>query len=88
MASTSAAAPTSKGKAVAGPAQVKKAVRTHQFEPGVSLLPISRVHRIIKADKDIKLCSKEAIFLISKATVSHLSLTIDVKNERFLRIKN
>lgn len=39
-------------------------------DPGVSLLPISRVHKIIKADKDVRLCSKEAIFLISKATVS------------------
>ncbi|GAA5875131.1 hypothetical protein JCM1840_007263 [Sporobolomyces johnsonii] len=35
---------------------------------GASLLPISRVNRIIKADKDVRLCSKEAIFLIAKAT--------------------
>lgn len=43
-------------------------------DPGVSFLPISRVHRIIKADRDIKICSKEAIFLISKATVRSLIL--------------
>ncbi|KAL8287027.1 hypothetical protein RQP46_004033 [Phenoliferia psychrophenolica] len=34
---------------------------------GTSLLPIVRVHRIIKADQDVRLCSKEAIFLIGKA---------------------
>lgn len=42
---------------------------TTSADPGVSFLPISRVHRIIKADRDIKICSKEAIFLMSKATV-------------------
>ncbi|SGY13813.1 BQ5605_C010g05983 [Microbotryum silenes-dioicae] len=35
---------------------------------GTTMLPISKVHKIIKADKDVRLCSKEAIFLISKTT--------------------
>lgn len=34
------------------------------------MLPTSRVNRIIKADEDVNLCSKEAIFLIAKAAVS------------------
>lgn len=38
-----------------------------------SQIPTSRVNRIIKADKDIRLCSKEAVFLISKAAVSRPS---------------
>lgn len=33
-------------------------------------IPTARVNRIIKADKDVRLCSKEAVFLIAKATVS------------------
>ncbi|GAA6007338.1 histone-fold domain-containing protein [Rhodotorula paludigena] len=33
-----------------------------------SAIPSARVNRIIKADKEVRLCSKEAIFLISKAT--------------------
>ncbi|GAA5820186.1 hypothetical protein JCM11491_006144 [Sporobolomyces phaffii] len=35
---------------------------------GTTALPTSRVNRIIKADQDVNLCSKEAIFLIAKAT--------------------
>lgn len=38
-----------------------------------SQIPTSRVNRIIKADKDVRLCSKEAVFLISKAAVSRPS---------------
>lgn len=39
-----------------------------KIKVGTSALPISRVHRIIKADIDVRLCSKESIFLIGKAT--------------------
>lgn len=39
------------------------------MDRGISALPISKVNKIIKQDKDVKLCSKEAIFLISKTTV-------------------
>lgn len=38
--------------------------------PGASAFPVSRVHKIMKLDKDVSLASKEAIFLISKTTVS------------------
>ena len=37
---------------------------------GVSTLPMSRVAKIIKADSEIYMCSKEATFLIGIATVS------------------
>lgn len=37
--------------------------------PGTSPFPISRVAKIVKADKDIAMCQKEAIFLMSIATV-------------------
>ena len=43
---------------------------------GTSAIPVARVNRIVKADKEVRLCSKEAVFLISKATVrpfSHLT---------------
>ncbi|KAJ2935417.1 hypothetical protein H1R20_g1677, partial [Candolleomyces eurysporus] len=36
--------------------------------PGKSLLPVSRVQKIIKADKDIPIVAKDAVFLISLAT--------------------
>jgi hypothetical protein len=39
-----------------------------------NLLPTSRVQKIIKSDGDIGTCQKEAVFLISAATVSSLSL--------------
>ncbi|BGP41110.1 hypothetical protein JCM10449v2_005079 [Rhodotorula kratochvilovae] len=35
---------------------------------GTSAIPVARVNRIVKADKEVRLCSKEAVFLISKAT--------------------
>lgn len=38
--------------------------------PGSSLLPTSRVTKIMKADKDLGLTAKEAVFLVSVATVS------------------
>lgn len=40
---------------------------------GSSVLPQARVNRIVKSDKDIAMCSKEALFLISVATVRLLS---------------
>lgn len=41
------------------------ATTTHK---GVSVFPVARVQRIIKADRDVDICSKEATFLISIAT--------------------
>jgi DNA polymerase epsilon subunit 4 len=49
-----------KGKATAKPTVVR--------ESGKSLLPISRVQKIIKADKELPIVAKEATFLISLAT--------------------
>lgn len=36
---------------------------------GVTQLPVARVKRIIKEDKDITMVSNDAVFLISMATV-------------------
>lgn len=40
---------------------------------GVTQLPVARVKRIIKEDKDIAMVSNDAVFLISMATVCLLS---------------
>lgn len=42
--------------------------------PGETLLPTSRVARIIKLDPDVAMTSKEAIFLIAKMTARRYSL--------------
>lgn len=41
-----------------------------QADLGVSNLPVARVSKIIKADSEIHICSKEATFLIGVAAVS------------------
>ncbi|EAU85923.2 hypothetical protein CC1G_02946 [Coprinopsis cinerea okayama7 len=46
----------------------KKEAQTLEREPGKSLLPLARVQKIIKADKDIPIVAKDATFLISLAT--------------------
>lgn len=38
--------------------------------PGTTLLPLARVQKIIKADKEMATTTKEAVFLIAVATVS------------------
>ncbi|KAG5639200.1 hypothetical protein H0H81_005679 [Sphagnurus paluster] len=48
--------------------RVRKEPVVLEREPGKSLLPFSRVQKIIKADKDIPIITKEATFLISLAT--------------------
>ena len=42
---------------------------------GVTVLPVARVKRIIKEDKDIQMVSNDAVFLISLATVRFFSIT-------------
>ncbi|POY69918.1 hypothetical protein BMF94_7080, partial [Rhodotorula taiwanensis] len=42
-----------------------------------SAIPTARVNRIIKADKDVRLCSKEAVFLISKAAERMIEKTAE-----------
>lgn len=37
--------------------------------PGRSLLPVARVQKILKADKELDGVAKEAVFLISVATM-------------------
>ncbi|KAG2361823.1 hypothetical protein BDR07DRAFT_1408458 [Suillus spraguei] len=40
----------------------------HEREPGKSILPFSRVQKIIKADKELPIVARDATFLISIAT--------------------
>jgi hypothetical protein len=53
---------------------VKRPIKQRQSlaekQPGTTLFPISRVKRIIKADKDLDMMTGEACFMISVATVS------------------
>ncbi|KAI0647973.1 hypothetical protein C8Q79DRAFT_952830 [Trametes meyenii] len=60
---------------VAGPSEAPaakskkaKAPDTLVREPGKSVLPYSRVQKILKADKDLVMVQREATFLISRAT--------------------
>ncbi|KAG6854677.1 hypothetical protein C0991_003325 [Blastosporella zonata] len=46
-------------------------------ETGKSLLPISRVQKIIKADKDIPIVAKDATFLISLATEEFIKRLVE-----------
>ncbi|KAF6757572.1 hypothetical protein DFP72DRAFT_239042 [Ephemerocybe angulata] len=46
----------------------KKEPAVLERPPGKSLLPVSRVQKIIKADKDIPIVAKDAVLLISLAT--------------------
>ncbi|KAI0356417.1 histone-fold-containing protein [Trametes cingulata] len=57
----SSEAPTTK-------ARKAKAPDTLAREPGKSVLPYSRVQKILKADKDLVMVQREATFLISRAT--------------------
>ncbi|KAF8133450.1 hypothetical protein EV363DRAFT_1215233 [Boletus edulis] len=46
----------------------KEAAAPRDREPGKSILPFSRVQRIIKADKELPMVAKDATLLISLAT--------------------
>lgn len=48
--------------------QKQKAADPLAREPGKSLFPISRVQRVLKADKELPIVSREAVLLISLAT--------------------
>ncbi|KAH9891727.1 histone-fold-containing protein [Cubamyces lactineus] len=55
---------------VAAEAKPKKAKASEGLvrEPGKSVLPYSRVQKILKADRDLVMVQREAAFLISRAT--------------------
>ncbi|KAF7975349.1 hypothetical protein HWV62_9803 [Athelia sp. TMB] len=50
----------------------RKAPAAVEREPGKSFFPVSRVQKIIKADKDLPMIAKEATFLISIAAEEFL----------------
>ncbi|KDQ62200.1 hypothetical protein JAAARDRAFT_189555 [Jaapia argillacea MUCL 33604] len=52
----------------AADAQKKKEPAELVRHPGKSVFPVSRVQKILKADRDLPTVSKEAVFLISLAT--------------------
>jgi hypothetical protein len=58
---------------------IKRPIKQRQSlaekQPGTTLFPISRVKRIIKADKDLDMMTGEACFMISVATVSRHALS-------------
>ncbi|PWY99770.1 histone-fold-containing protein [Testicularia cyperi] len=56
------------GPGEAGADTPSKASSPQKRQAGASVLPMARVQRIIKADRDVDICSKEATFLISMAT--------------------
>ncbi|SJX62267.1 related to DPB3-third-largest subunit of DNA polymerase II [Sporisorium reilianum f. sp. reilianum] len=51
-----------------GPSTTSPSKSGSKSQRGVSIFPTARVARIIKADRDVDICSKEATFLISMAT--------------------
>ncbi|KAJ2916116.1 hypothetical protein MD484_g4297, partial [Candolleomyces efflorescens] len=63
------------------------AVLVSERRPGKSLLPISRVQKIIKADKDIPIVAKDAVFLISLATEEFIRRIV-VAGQRHARGEN
>lgn len=50
-------------------AEQNSSTSTAAQQKGSSVLPTARVSKIVKSDKDIAICSKEALFLMSVATV-------------------
>lgn len=55
----------------AGEEKVEKLVR----------FPLTRIKHLVKQDPDVNLCSHEALFIISKATVIHFDLHVLEKFE-------
>ncbi|KAF8574328.1 histone-fold-containing protein, partial [Ramaria rubella] len=55
--------------------------------PGKSLLPISRVQKIIKADKELPSCNKEAVFLVSVATEEFVKRLVQAGQQQASREK-
>lgn len=62
-----------------GPQKKKRIIKSRQSlaekKIGTTLFPISRIKRIIKADKELDMMSAEATFLVAVATVSFYRLT-------------
>ena len=72
-----ASASTSTG---AGSSKPKQPQQQAASMPGTSALPTARVKKIVKADRDItNTTSKEAIFLLSKATVSLVYSSLSIR---------
>jgi histone H3/H4 len=61
--------PKGKGKGK-GASTSKPKTASASAAPGTTVLPAARVSKIIKADRDITKCTKEAVFLVS-VTAEH-----------------
>lgn len=55
--------------------------------PGTSAFPTARVAKVIKSDKDVQMCSKEAIFLISVATVRPILCALVIRERQAERLR-
>lgn len=76
---TSTGAEESSGAAKAPAAKKPPRKPANERTPGSSLLPVSRVTKIMKADKDLGITAKEAVFLVSIATVSNCLFALSAK---------
>jgi hypothetical protein len=74
-----AAADVSVGGEQAGGEGKKPTARLKEERaPGSTLLPLSRVQKIMRADKEMGAAGKEAVFLIAVATVRSTSIVIHI----------
>lgn len=78
---TDATTSKKKGRRPAGEGGAAKKKEKEERVPGTTSLPVARVKRILGADEDLQNIGREALFLLSIATVSelltiHLSLRI------------
>ncbi|GAA5981474.1 hypothetical protein JCM11641_004774 [Rhodosporidiobolus odoratus] len=56
---------------MSGPASKKQRLTSlpaSTVAPGTNAIPLARVGKVVKADREVRVCSKEALFLITKAT--------------------
>ncbi|KAG8811037.1 hypothetical protein FRC18_003701 [Serendipita sp. 400] len=61
----------------------QRAITKLERESGRSLLPVARVQKILKADKELDGIAKEAVFVLSMATVSVFLIDTRYLNPEF-----
>ncbi|KDQ09901.1 hypothetical protein BOTBODRAFT_36716 [Botryobasidium botryosum FD-172 SS1] len=73
--------------AAANKAKAPRAPRPTERAPGQTLLPLSRVQKIVKADKELAGMSKEATYLISVATEEFIKMLAQSGHQQAAREK-
>lgn len=66
----------------AGKTNSRKTVQLPDGQPGITTLPVARVQRIVKADKEIQMVNKEAIFALSVVTEHFIKRLTDKAYEQ------